>query len=183
MPQTQGINTIFQNNSFIIITAQGNFHHILCENVMISTPEKALFSRLAFPRPQTFQKVFMSQTFVYHRFFQSFGFLFFPVFRQERIKFWSQRHPLRQNLSIAFIFHQPNLFLVFFHDWQPFQNSRVIFRVFICVKPFRNISGNIFEKIVGFNFQNQRIRIGIQNFCLLLFLFHVFILEGKHQSF
>ena len=78
MPQTQSINSIAQNNSFIIIAAQGNFYHILCENVMISTPEKALFSCLTFSSSQTFQKVFMPQTFVFYRFFQSFGFLFFP---------------------------------------------------------------------------------------------------------
>ena len=131
---------------------------------MVSTPEKALFSRLAFPSPQTFQKVFMPQTFVFHRFFQSFGFLFFSNFSQERIKFWPQRNPLRHNLSAAIIFHQPNLFLVFLHDWQSSQNSRVIFGIIICVKPFRNILGNISEKIVRFNFQNQRICIGIQNF-------------------
>ena len=79
MPQTQGINSVFQNNSFIVVCAQSNFHHILCENVMISTPEKALFSRLAFPRPQTFQKVFMPQTFIFHRFFQSLAFCFYPT--------------------------------------------------------------------------------------------------------
>ena len=44
MPQTQSINSISQNNSFIIIAAQSNFNHILCENVMVSAPEKALFS-------------------------------------------------------------------------------------------------------------------------------------------
>ena len=96
MPQAQSINSIPQNNSFIVIAAQGNFNHILCENVMISTPEKALFSRLTFPSPQTFQKVFMPQTFIFHRFCQSFGFLFFPTFCQERIKFWPQPNPLSQ---------------------------------------------------------------------------------------
>ena len=79
MPQAQGINSIFQNNSFIIITAQGNFHHILCENVMISTPERHCFLDWLSPVLKHFRKFSCRKLLFFIDFFNPLAFCFSPL--------------------------------------------------------------------------------------------------------
>ena len=80
MPKSQSINSICQNNSFVIPCIQRNLCHIFCEQMVPPAAEKTLFSYLTFSRNQTFLEIFMPQTFLDHAFFYSFCFLFFPDF-------------------------------------------------------------------------------------------------------
>ena len=94
MPQSQSVNSIFQNDPLVIPGIQRNLRHVLRKQVMLSAAEKTLFSHLILPRHQTFLEIFMSQTFPDDAFFHPFGFLFLPDFLillcQKRIQFWFQ---------------------------------------------------------------------------------------------
>ena len=78
MPQSQSVNSIFQNDPFVIPGIQRKFRHILRKQVMLSAAKKTLFSHLTLSSVQTFHKVLMPQTFLDDAFFHSFGLLLFP---------------------------------------------------------------------------------------------------------
>ena len=80
MPQSQSVNPIFQNDSFVIPGIKRKFRHILRKQVMLSAAEKTLFSHLTLPSYQAFLEIFMPQTFLDDAFFHSFGLLLFPDF-------------------------------------------------------------------------------------------------------
>ena len=80
MPQSQSINSISQNNSFVIRGTQSNFGHIFREQMVIPAAEKSLFSHLISPSHQTFHKICMSQTLPDHAFFTPFAFCFSLIF-------------------------------------------------------------------------------------------------------
>ena len=129
MPKSQGVNSISQNYSFVILCTQRNFGHVFREQMVVPAAEKTLFSHLVFFCHQTFHEVRMSQALFDHAFFHSFCFLFFPDFfihlHQERIQFRLQCDKFCHYRTFAFIFHQPNLFVVFRHDWQPFKSFSI----------------------------------------------------------
>ena len=167
MPQSQSVNPIFQNDPLVIPGIKCKFRQALRKQVMLSAAKKTLFSHLTLPSVQTFHKVLMPQTFLDDAFFHSFGLLLFPDFLillcQKRIQFRLQGNKFCHHCPATFVFHQPNLFLVFRHNRHSIQHSWMLWGKIICVKPLFHICCNISEEIFCFNLQNQRICVCVQN--------------------
>ena len=186
MPQSQSVNSIFQNDSLVIPGIQRKFRQALREQVMLSAAKKTLFSHLTLPSVQTFHKVLMPQLFLMMHFFTPLAFCFSLIFSSSSVKneysfgFRATNSVITAPQHSSFI--NPIFFLfpvqLAFHSTQ----LDALGKNHLCQTTLSHLLKYQRRNLL-FQSPEQRICVCVQDRNVFPLFLHISVVEIKHQKF